>query len=61
MQQILPDLEGGPLTPGELRRLATYLQYRLDRAADADDMNVKRVLVERMIVIIEAAQRGIQC
>ena len=61
MQQILPETEGGPLTAGELRRLATYLQYRLDRAQFTDDMNIKRALLERMILVIEAAQRGIQC
>ena len=46
----------GPLTPDELRRMATYLQYRLDRAGESGDMKMNRDLVARFILVIEAAQ-----
>ena len=56
-----PETETGPLTADELRRLATYLQYRLDRAsAESGDMKLSQEIVERMIVVIEAAQKSLR-
>lgn len=41
------------MTQAELRKLATYLQYRLDRAGESGDMQFKREVVERFVELIE--------
>jgi len=55
----LLEVADGPLTAAELRRLATYIQYRLDRAGEGDGMKFSKELVERFVLVIETAQIAI--